>query len=46
VAALQFPRRHPAVVATVVGLRTAEQVEGTMARWQQAIPDELWSELA
>jgi D-threo-aldose 1-dehydrogenase len=45
-AALQFPARHPAIVATVVGLRTAEQVAETMTRWQQAIPDELWSELA
>ena len=45
-AALQFPRRHPAVAATVVGLRTADQVAGTMTRWQTAIPDDLWSELA
>ena len=45
-AALHFPARHPAVVATVVGLRTSDQVRGTLARWEQAIPDELWSELA
>ena len=45
-AALQFPHRHPAVAATVVGLRTAEQVAETMTRWQKPIPDELWSEVA
>lgn len=44
-AALQFALRHPAVTSVVVGLRTAEQVEGTAERAAVEIPTELWEEL-
>jgi D-threo-aldose 1-dehydrogenase len=44
-AAVQFPLRHPAVVSVVVGMRTAAEVEGSVARSQRRIPEELWAEL-
>ncbi|WP_354498869.1 aldo/keto reductase [Mycetocola sp. 2940] len=44
-AAVQFPLRHPAVVSVVVGTRTAEQVDGSVDRYESRIPDELWAEL-
>lgn len=44
-AALQFALRHPAVTSVVVGLRTAEHVEGTIERVESSIPDTLWAEL-
>jgi D-threo-aldose 1-dehydrogenase len=45
-AALAFPLRHPAVVSVVVGGRTAEQVDGSVARYGASVPDALWAELA
>ncbi|MGI5240208.1 aldo/keto reductase [Dactylosporangium sp. CA-139066] len=44
-AALAFVRRHPAVVSTVVGLRSAAQVEQTLQRASAAVPDALWPAL-
>lgn len=44
-AALAFVWRHPAVVSTVVGMRTAEQVHETLRRARVTVPDELWAEL-
>jgi D-threo-aldose 1-dehydrogenase len=44
-AALQFALRHPAVSSVVVGLRTGDQVAGTIERAEAVIPDELWAEL-
>jgi D-threo-aldose 1-dehydrogenase len=44
-AAVQFALRHPAVTSVVVGLRTAEHVEGTIERVESSIPDALWAEL-
>lgn len=44
-AATQFPGRHPAVVSTVLGLRTAEHVRQACARMQANIPESLWGRL-
>lgn len=44
-AAVQFAMRHPAVTSVVVGMRTAEQVAGTIDRSEVAIPSALWAEL-
>jgi D-threo-aldose 1-dehydrogenase len=44
-AAVQFPLQHPAVVSVVVGMRTAQHVRGTIARFAAKIPDELWRAL-
>ncbi len=41
-AALQFPLRHPAVVAVVAGLRTAREVAETTVRATTKIPGRLW----
>ncbi|MGC4846239.1 aldo/keto reductase [Micromonospora sp. DT15] len=45
-AALVFVRRHPAVVSTVVGVRTEAQVTETVRRSDVAVPEELWGALA
>ncbi|MEU1590893.1 aldo/keto reductase [Micromonospora sp. NPDC005710] len=45
-AALAFVRRHPAVVSTVVGVRTETQMTETVRRSDVAVPDELWGALA
>ncbi|MEV4119741.1 aldo/keto reductase [Micromonospora sp. NPDC049645] len=45
-AALAFVRRQPAVVSTVVGVRTEEQVVETLRRSGVVVPEELWDELA
>lgn len=42
-AALQFPLRHPAVAAVVTGLRSVEQVTGTVSRLSRTLPGELWA---
>ncbi|QIS03600.1 aldo/keto reductase [Nocardia brasiliensis] len=45
-AALQFPRRHPAVTRTVVGASTPDQVADTVAMLNHPVPGALWHELA
>ncbi|MEU4552500.1 aldo/keto reductase [Micromonospora violae] len=45
-AALAFVRRHPAVVSTVVGVRTEAQVDETVRRSGIVVPEELWDALA
>ena len=45
-AAVAYPLRHPAVVSVVLGTRTAEQVASNVSRYETAIPDEVWAELA
>ncbi|WP_353813598.1 aldo/keto reductase [Agromyces sp. SYSU T00266] len=45
-AAVAFPLRHPAVVSVVVGMRTADQVAGTVARYGAEIPDGFWRALS
>ena len=44
-AAIAYPLRHPAVVSVVVGTRTAEQVQGTIERYEREIPVEFWAAL-
>ncbi|GAA1054986.1 oxidoreductase [Agromyces luteolus] len=45
-AAVAFPLRHPAVVSVVVGMRTADQVAGTVARYGAEIPEAFWQALS
>jgi D-threo-aldose 1-dehydrogenase len=44
-AALQFPVRHPAVTATVIGAETAAKVADCLHQLAVSIPDALWDEL-
>jgi len=44
-AAIQFPLRHPAVAAVVVGARSADEIEEDARLLDIAIPDELWTVL-
>lgn len=44
-AALQFPRRHPAVTAVLVGARSPEEVDDAVRMGSFPIPDALWREL-
>jgi D-threo-aldose 1-dehydrogenase len=44
-AALQFPLAHPASVTVVSGARNAQQLTSNIEWFEQAIPDEFWSEL-
>lgn len=45
-AALAYVRTHPAVVSTVVGLRTADHVRQAVARQAAPVPAALWAALA
>jgi D-threo-aldose 1-dehydrogenase len=45
-AALQYPRRHPAVASVLVGMRHTADVEQNVAWARAPIPDDLWSALA
>lgn len=44
-AALQFPLRHPAVAAVVVGLSDAGEAQAAVQHLQSRIPAEAWREL-
>ncbi|MCU1489903.1 MAG: aldo/keto reductase [Acidimicrobiaceae bacterium] len=44
-AALQFPLRHPAVTAIVVGARTAGEIAEDVAALRAELPEELFAEL-
>jgi D-threo-aldose 1-dehydrogenase len=44
-AALQFSLRDARIVSTVVGITRPERLAETLSLAQQAVPDELWSEL-
>ncbi|MFC9437498.1 aldo/keto reductase [Nocardia sp. NPDC057030] len=44
-AALQFPRRNPAVSATVIGPGTKTEVEDTIAMLNTPVPEALWHHL-
>lgn len=44
--ALQFPSRHPAVAATLVGARTPDEIAQNVEFAQLPIPDDLWETLA
>lgn len=43
--ALAFVTGHPAVVSTVIGLRTQEQVTDTVSRLRVDVPAQLWQDL-
>jgi D-threo-aldose 1-dehydrogenase len=43
--AIQFPARHPATAAVVVGLRSADEVRSAIDRATRAIPPQAWAEL-
>jgi len=45
VAAIQFPFRHPAVTAVVVGARSKDEITADVADFDHDVPDELWAEL-
>lgn len=42
-AALAFPIRHPAVVTSVVGMRTPDHVRRNVELSETSVPDEFWS---
>ncbi|MFJ2211662.1 aldo/keto reductase [Streptomyces sp. NPDC101062] len=44
-AALQYPRRHPAVASVLVGTRSAAEVRDAAALAELTLPDDLWAEL-
>lgn len=44
-AAVAYPLRRPEITSVVVGLRTAAQVESTVARYRTRVPDALRGEL-
>ncbi len=44
-AAIQFPMAHPAVVSSVVGIRTDAQLRQNLEWLETAIPDTLWQAL-
>ena len=44
-AAAQFPFRHPAVTAVVVGARSPDEIAETAGLLQHPIPDAFWSEM-
>lgn len=41
-AALQFPLRHPAATAVVIGVKSADQVRQNVEWFESTIPDDLW----
>jgi D-threo-aldose 1-dehydrogenase len=45
-AAVQFPRRHPAVASVLVGCRTTHEVEEDVRLSELELPPQLWRELA
>jgi D-threo-aldose 1-dehydrogenase len=44
-AALQFPLRHPAVAAVLLGPRSVAQLEENLEMFEARIPEDLWREL-
>lgn len=44
-AAVAFPRRHPAVVSTVLGMRNGAQAAENIRRFAVDVPDALWTDL-
>lgn len=45
-AALQFPLTHPAVCNVLPGPRSPAELDGILAWWDVAIPEQLWTALA
>jgi len=44
-AAIQFPLRHPAVAAVLVGARSAAEVEEDVRMFEWDVPEALWADL-
>jgi D-threo-aldose 1-dehydrogenase len=44
-AALQFPFAHPAVTSVLVGARSPDELDASLAFVSMPIPDDLWAEL-
>ena len=44
-AAIQFPRRHPAVTAVLFGARSPEEIAEDVRLLDHPVPEELWPEL-
>lgn len=44
-AALQFPLRHPAIPAVLMGCRSVGELEENLHLFEARIPDDLWQEL-
>jgi aryl-alcohol dehydrogenase-like predicted oxidoreductase len=44
-AAVQFPLRHAAVAAVVLGMRSAAEVQADIAAFSAPVPPTLWAEL-
>src|SRR4029077_8278922 len=44
-AALQFPLRHPAIAAVLLGPRSVAQLEENLEMFEARIPEDLWREL-
>ena len=44
-AAIAFPLLHPAVSSVAIGMRTPEQVDSNLARYERGVPVELWADL-
>lgn len=45
-AAIQFPLRHPAVAAVLVGARSKDELEEDLRLFRLDVPDALWADLA
>lgn len=45
VAAMQFPRFHPAIASIVLGAISRAEVERNLAGWRTIVPAALWAEL-
>ena len=44
-AAVQFPLRHPAVVAVLVGVRSVAELDANVASFEEQLPETLWNML-
>jgi D-threo-aldose 1-dehydrogenase len=44
-AAIAFALLHPAVSSVAIGMRSAEQVESNVGRYQHVVPAKMWAEL-
>lgn len=44
-AAIAFPLLHPAVVGLALGMRSIEQIDANLDRYEQGVPSTLWEDL-
>jgi len=44
-AALQFPGRHPAIISTLVGIRSVSELNDALRWYAAVIPDAFWTDL-